>query len=97
MAARPQGFLPPIHQGAAPRTQPRREARLAGETQLRKTPLLDWKHAEHIFRGEIAAIASVYAVRIAHRSRHALSFRSPRLIQLFMVPSGTLDLWASSS
>ena len=38
---------------------------------------------------EVVRVVTVYGVFVAHRSRHALSFTSPRLIQLFMVPSGT--------
>ena len=38
-----------------------------------------------------------YGVVVAHRSRQSLSFNSPRRIQLFMVPSGTLMRSASSS
>ena len=76
----------------------RSKARLACDAKLGLTPLLGSQHTEHILcRGEIAVLAGTYCVFIAHRSRHALSFNSPRLIQLFMVPSGTLAFSANCS
>ncbi len=49
------------------------------------------EHAQYVFGGnEIAVVRRIYGVVLAHPSRQALSFNSPRLIQLFMVPSGTL-------
>jgi hypothetical protein len=56
------------------------------------------EHAKHIFgSGQVVMVARTNGVFIAHRSRHVLSFNSPRLIQLFMVPSGTRAFSANSS
>ena len=56
------------------------------------------EHAQHVFGGnEVAAVGRAYGVVVAHPSRQALSFNSPRRIQLFIVPSGTLMRAASSS
>ena len=74
------------------------ESRFALDAQLGSAALRGGKHTENIFRGDkIAVLARTYGVVVVHRSRHARSFLSPRLIQLFMVPSGTSDLRASSS
>ena len=76
----------------------RREFGLSRHAELGGAPILGAEHAEHILGcGEIVAVATAYGVFVAHRSRHARSFNSPRLIQLFMVPSGTFAFAASSS
>ena len=75
-----------------------REFGLARHAELRGAPILGAEHAEHIFGcGEVVTVVTAYGVFVAHRSRHARSFNSPRLIQLFMVPSGTFAFAASSS
>ena len=90
-----------FRQAAKPRLPERnlrREFGLARHAELRDAPILGAQHAEHIFGcGEVVAVVTAYGVFVAHRSGHARSFNSPRLIQLFMVPSGTFAFAASSS
>ena len=83
-------FLPERHLGG--------ERRLLREASFDLAPLLRAEHAQHVFSGnELATVGRIYGVVLAHPSRQALSFNNPRLIQLFIVPSGTLMRAASSS
>ena len=85
-----QPLLPERHLGS--------ERRLLRQAALDLAPLLGPEHAQHIFSGdELAAVGRVDGVVVAHRSRQALSFNSPRRIQLFIVPSGTFMRAAKSS
>ncbi len=93
-----RGLIGEAHKPRLPERHLGGESRLALDAQLGSAALRGGKHAEDIFRGgKIAVLARAYGVVVVHRSRHARSFMSPRLIQLFMVPSGTSDLRASSS
>ena len=74
-----------------------RKGGVAGYSSLGGAPLLGAEHAEHIFGRGQAHTLTVFFAGVAHRSRHALSLASPRLIQLFMVPSGTPARSARSS
>ena len=83
-------FLPERHLGG--------ERRLLREASFDLAPLLRAEHAQHVFSGnKLATVGRIYDVVLAHPSRQALSFNNPRLIQLFIVPSGTLMRTASSS
>src|ERR1700704_371096 len=85
-----QPLLPECHLG--------RKRRLLRQPALDLAPLLRAKHTQYVFGGDqIATGSRIYGVVRAHASRQALSFNSPRRIQLFMVPSGTLMRAASSS
>ena len=85
-----QPLLPERHFG--------RKRRLLRQASFDLAPLLGAEHAQHVFGGnEIATGGRIHGVVGAHASRQVLSFSSPRRIQLFMVPSGTLIRVASSS
>ena len=79
------------------------EGDLAGENLIACDPLLDLapfghaEHPEHILGRDELVVLSLRRPVVGHRSRHSLSLASPRLIQLFIVPSGTPDRSASSS
>ena len=76
-----------------------REIGILVEPLRKLAPILGIEHAEHVFGGRDLAVVlgSVLMVDIAHRSRQVLNFISPRLIQLFIVPSGTFMRSASCS
>ena len=64
--------------------------RLFAETPFDLPPLRGTEHAQYVFSGkELVGVGRIYGVVLIHRSRQVLSFNSPRLIQLFIVPSGT--------
>ena len=85
-----EALLPERHFG--------RKRRLLRKASFDLAPLLRAQHAQHVFGGDqVAAVGRTYGVVLAHASRQALSFNRPRLIQLFIVPSGTLMRSASSS
>ena len=70
-----------------------------GHARLDLAPLLGAEHAEDVFGREHAAfvLGCDMVDVVAHASRQVLSFNSPRRIQLFIVPSGTLMRSASCS
>ena len=76
-----------------------RERRFLGHAFLDRAPFLGAEHTKDVFGREHAA----FVLRcdmvdvVAHASRQVLSFNSPRRIQLFIVPSGTLMRSASCS
>ena len=76
----------------------RGEGGLARQALLGRGALGPVEHAERIFGGEQFVVRQRAMVEgLAHRSRHAFSLIIARLIQLFIVPSGTFMRVANSS
>src|SRR5579883_1357722 len=85
-------------QALLPERDLRGEGLVVHEAPLHLASLDRAQHAEHILgRGELLAFRLQFVAVVGHRSRQSLSFIRPRLIQLFMVPSGTRMRSASSS
>ncbi len=80
-----------------PAVDQRGEGRLGSGARLRRPALLAREHAEGKLAGKRPVVVAFPVRRLAHRSRQSLSFARPRLIQLFIVPSGTPVRPASAS